>query len=194
MCLSPEPSQLLGTRDERRRGSRPSEGGESVDLARSVPTTIKEVQQFLGFAGYYLRFVKHFADVAHPLHRLTERVTEFCWTDECQAAFDELRRRLVTSPVLAYPDYTKPFTLDTDASDTGIGGVLSQRDADGKERVIAYASRALSKLERNYCVTGRELLAVVGLLCPILQAIFTGTVIYIENGSWSRFTDVAQKF
>ena len=126
-----------------------------------IPTTVKEVQQFLGFAGYYRRFVKHFANVARPLHRLTERVTEFRWTDECQAAFDELRRRLVTSPVLAYPDYTKSFTLDTDASDTGIGGVLSQRDADGEERVIAYASRALSKPERNYCVTRRELLGVV---------------------------------
>ena len=126
-----------------------------------IPTTVKEVQQFLGFAGYYRRFVKHFADVARPLHRLTERVTEFRWTDECQAAFDELRRRLVTSPVLAYPDYTKSFTLDTDASDTDIGGVLSQRDADGEERVIAYASRALSKPERNYCVTRRELLGVV---------------------------------
>ena len=102
-------------------------------LTWPVPTTVKEVQQFLGFAGYYRRFVKHFADVARPLHRLTERVTEFFWTDECQAAFDELRRRLVTSPVLAYPDYTKSFTLDTDASDTGIGGVLSQRDVDGEE-------------------------------------------------------------
>ena len=63
--------------------------------------------------------------------------------------------------MLTYPDYTKSFTLDTDASDTGIGGVLSQRDADGEERVIAYASRALSKPERNYCVTRRELLGVV---------------------------------
>ena len=98
-----------------------------------VPMTVKEVQQFLGFAGYYRRFVKHFADVARPLHHLTERTMEFRWTKQCQVAFDELRRRLVTAPVLAYPDYTKPFTLDTDASDTGIGGVLSQRGADGEE-------------------------------------------------------------
>ena len=126
-----------------------------------TPTTTKEVQQFLGFAGYYRRFVRDFAEIARPLHRLTERTSVFRWTDECQAAFKELRQRLVTAPVLAYPDYSKPFTLDTDASATGIGGVLSQQDSDGRERVIAYASRVLSKPERNYCVTRRELLAVV---------------------------------
>ena len=118
-----------------------------------TPTTTKEVQQFLGFAGYYRRFVRDFAEIARPLHRLTERTSVFRWTDECQAAFKELRQRLVTAPVLAYPDYSKPFTLDTDASATGIGGVLSQQDSDGRERVIAYASRVLSKPERNYCVT-----------------------------------------
>jgi hypothetical protein len=70
---------------------------------------------------------------------------------------------LTSSPVLAYPDYAKPFILDTDASNTGIGGVLSQVGEDGEERVIAYASCVLSKLERNYCVTWRELLAAVHL-------------------------------
>ena len=118
-----------------------------------MPTTTKEVQQFLGFAGYYRRFVSDFAEIARPLYRLTERTSVFRWTDECQAAFEKLRQRLVTAPVLAYPDYSKPFTLDTDASATGIGGVLSQQDSEGRERVIAYASRVLSKPERNYCVT-----------------------------------------
>ena len=69
--------------------------------------------------------------------------------------------KLVTTPILAYPDFNRPFILDTDASDIGIGAVLSQRDEEGRERVVAYASRTLSKAERKYCVTRRELLAVV---------------------------------
>ena len=79
---------------------------------------------------------------------------------ECQQAFDTIKKKLV-SPVLAFPDYTKEFILDTDASDTGIGFVLSQVQDDGSERVVAYASRLLSKAERRYSVTHRELLAVV---------------------------------
>ena len=72
-----------------------------------------------------------------------------------------MKQCLVTAPILAFPDYTKPFILDTDASDIGIGAVLSQFDVHGRERVIAYASRTLSKPERRYCVTRKELLSVV---------------------------------
>ena len=126
-----------------------------------VPTNKKETQQFLGFASYYRRFIKDFAKIAHPLHRLTEKTAFFVWTLECQGAFDELHERLCSAPVLAYPDFSKPFILDTDASNTGIGGVLSQVDDEGRERVIAYASRSLTKPECQYCVTRRELLAVV---------------------------------
>ena len=125
-----------------------------------VPTTPKEVQQFLGFANYYRRFVKDFATIARPLHRLTEKNNSFQWTPECQLSFEQLRNRLVSAPILAYPDFTKEFVLDTDASDVGIGAVLSQVTEKG-ERVIAYASRALTKPERRYSVTRRELLAVV---------------------------------
>ncbi len=126
-----------------------------------TPASTRETRQFLGFASYYRRFVKDFAHVARPLHRLTERSTNFVWTDECQDAFDELRRLLTSAPILAYPDFNRQFILDTDASDTGIGAVLSQTDGEGRERVIAYGSRLLTKAERRYCVTRRELLAVV---------------------------------
>ena len=85
----------------------------------------------------------------------------FKWTLECQHSFEELKYKLTTAPVLAYPDFSKPFILDTDASDFGIGGVLSQKGNDGEEHVVSYASRSLSKAERRYCVTRRELLAVV---------------------------------
>ena len=103
-----------------------------------TPKSTMEIQQFLGLVSYYRRFVKDFADIAHPLNRLTERNANFHWTQECQIAFDTLRGCLTASPVLAYPDYTKPFVLDTDASNTGIGVVLSQVGSDGEERVIAY--------------------------------------------------------
>ena len=126
-----------------------------------VPTSKKEVQQFIGFANYYRRFIKDFAQHAKPLHRLTEQTSPFKWTDTCQDSFSELRKRLCTTPVLAYPDFSRPFILDTDASDVAIGGVLSQCDDNGRERVIAYGSRLLTKPERRYCVTRRQLLAVV---------------------------------
>ena len=126
-----------------------------------VPTCTREVQQFLGFASYYQRFIRDFSQLAKPLHRLTERNCQFNWTPECQSAFERLKVKLTTAPVLAYPDYGRPFILDTDASDVGIGGVLSQRDDQGQERVVAFASRSLSKAERHYCITRKELLAVI---------------------------------
>ncbi|KAL5479795.1 hypothetical protein EMCRGX_G023373 [Ephydatia muelleri] len=102
-----------------------------------------------------------FAEVAKPLHRLTEHAVNFSWTAECQEAFENLRSRLTRAPLLAFPDYTLPFVLDTDTSDLGIGAVLSQISSLGQEQVVAYGSRLLSKAERNYSVTRRELLAVV---------------------------------
>ena len=126
-----------------------------------TPQSRKEVQQFLGLANYYRRFIKNFGTIAKPLHRLTEKNITFQWTDTCQQAFDNLRKCLMTSPILAHPDWSKSFILDTDASDCGIGAVLSQVNSDASECVIAYASRSLSRQEQRYCVTRRELLAVV---------------------------------
>ena len=125
-----------------------------------VPKTQTEVKSFIGLASYYRRFVKGFADIARPLHQLTEKGKKFRWGDDCQEAFVQLKSRLITAPVLAYPDPQKMFVLDTDASDVGIGAVLSQESDDG-EHVVAYASRALSKEERRYATTKKELLAMV---------------------------------
>ena len=126
-----------------------------------VPASQKEVRQFVGLVSYYRRFIQNFATIAKPLHRLTEKNAHFKWTSQCQAAFELLKQCLITAPVLTYPNYRKPFILDTDASDTGIGAVLSQIDDNSREQVIAYASRTLSKPERRYCVTRKELLSVV---------------------------------
>ena len=129
-----------------------------------IPTSKREVQQFLGLANYYRRFVEDFAKIAKPLHRLTEKTMKFEWSADCQASFEHLRQKLVSAPILAFPDLGKPFILDTDASDVGIGAVLSQIDENGAERVIAYASKALTKPEHRYCVTRKELLAVVSFI------------------------------
>jgi hypothetical protein len=86
---------------------------------------------------------------------------KYVWTEKQQRAFDYLKQRLITSPILTYPNFEKPFTLYTDASGTGIGAVLSQVGEDGKEHVISYASRSLNKAEINYPITDQECLAVV---------------------------------
>ena len=123
--------------------------------------SVQEVRRFVGFASYYRRFIKDFATIAAPLHKLTQKKVDFVWTDECQDAFDTLKHRLTTPPILTYPDAHRKFILDTDASDYGIGATLSQIDDQGRERVIAFASRALSKSQRRYSTTRREMYAVV---------------------------------
>ena len=99
--------------------------------------------------------------IARPLHHLTEKTVTFNCTEECETSFQKLHLKLVSPPVQAFPDHSRGFILDTYASNTGIGCVLSQAQNDGSEHVIAYGSRVLSKSERNYCVTKWELLAVV---------------------------------
>jgi hypothetical protein len=101
-----------------------------------VPQTVKEVRSFLGLAGYYRRFIENFSKIAKPLTSLLEKGVDFSWTDERQKAFEELKKRLTTAPVLTLPDQSKRFTVYCDASRDGLGGVLMQEG-----RVIAYASR-----------------------------------------------------
>lgn len=125
-----------------------------------VPVNIKQLRSFLGLCSYYRKFILNFAKVARPLNSMTEN-KPFLWTDECNTAFQQLKSKLMHSPVLAYPDpQGSEFILDTDASNKAIGSVLSQIQ-DGKEKVIGYFSHALGKSETNYCVTRKELLAIV---------------------------------
>ena len=148
-------------------GHKVSREGVSTDPAKvekvtnwPTPTSTQEVQQFLGLSSYYRKFIKNFASIARPLQRLTERGRAFAWTTECANSFAVLKQQLTSAPILVFPDCSKLFILDTDASQDGIGAVLSQIH-DGAERVVAYASRSMTKAERKYCVTRKELLAVV---------------------------------
>ena len=110
---------------------------------------VSEVRAFMGLSGYYRRFIKDFSAIAAPLYNLTRKESEFRWTTECQEAFDELKKGLVEEPILALPTDSGTYVLDTDASDFGLGAVLSQRQ-DDQEKVIAYASRTLGKPEQKY--------------------------------------------
>ena len=124
------------------------------------PKTATEVRSFLGLAGYYRRYVKGFAAIAAPLHALTRKDALFHWSEDCQAAFDQLKARLTTSPITAFPDFSQAFRLYTDASTAGLGAILAQV-REGKGCIICCASRALNKAEKSYPATKLECLAIV---------------------------------
>ena len=125
-----------------------------------TPTDIHQLRSFLGLASYYRRFVAGFSTVAAPMFSLMRKDTPYERGPQQNAAFHELKQALCKDPVLVAPNTELPFILDTDASNTGLGAVLSQLTPDG-ERVVAYHSHTLDKSERNYCVTRKELLAVI---------------------------------
>jgi len=124
-----------------------------------VPKNLHDVRSFIGLCSYYRRFIAGFADIAAPLHALAGKDVKFQWKIEHQLAFEQLKLKLTSAPVLAMPSNDGHYILDTDASDIGLGAVLSQVQ-DGEERVIAFASRTLQKPEKNYETTRKELLAV----------------------------------
>ena len=126
-----------------------------------TPKSLKEVRQFLGLASYYRRFICGFATIAHSLHSLTQKDAIFQWSPECQQAFQQLKDALISPPVLAYPNFSTSFTLETDASIKGLDAVLSQLQDDGCLHPVAYASRSLSGAEKRYAITELETLAVV---------------------------------
>ena len=126
-----------------------------------VPKDIKSLKQFLGLSSFYRRFVRNFAKIAEPLHRLTRKDIPFVWNSDCQQSYEYLKSKLIESPVLAYPNFNEDFCLETDASVKGLGAILSQVGEDRKKHPVAYASRALSDSERRYVITELETLAVV---------------------------------
>ena len=136
---------------------------EKTEVVKSWPISanVKELRSFVGLCSYYRRFIARFVDVAQPLYQCMKG--PFNWTLDCDGAFQKLKQLLTEAPLLGYPTADDSFVVDTDASLTGVGAVLSQVQ-DGKERVISYFSHRLSKAESNYCVTRRELLAVIKAL------------------------------
>ena len=156
------------------------------------PSNVKELRQFLGFAGYYRRFVKAYSSIAQPLNVLLEghcthkpkqkkkkgksskKPVEWVWGKEQQLAFDTLKDKLTNPPVLAYADYSLPFSVHTDACGKGLGAVLYQKQ-DGADRVIAYASRGLRPSERKYPAHKLEFLALKWALTDKFHDYLMGT-------------------
>lgn len=135
----------------------------SAILNFPTPTSAKEVKMFLGTCSWYRRFIRDFSTIAAPLNKLTctgKNAPSFSWSEDAEQAFLALKNALVTAPVLAVPDFDKPFTVHCDASSFGLGGMLSQ-NIDGHDHPIAFVSRSLNKAERNYSATEREALAVL---------------------------------
>lgn len=144
------------------------------------PQNPTEVRAFVGLCSYYRRFVRDFAQRAAPLHRLTCKDTPFLWTTECDAAFEYLKGVLSSAPVVTMPDFGAPFKVYTDASMEAVGAVLAQ-DRNGLERVVVYASQALTPTERRWSTFDRELWAVVWAVRQFRH--------YIGSASFTIITD-----
>ena len=154
-----------------------SEAGIATDPAKiekvanwPVPESVNDVRSFLGFVGYYRKYIKGFSQIAKPLTDLLRglestskkksKLLKVKWQQQEQQAFDKLKTACVTAPVLGYADFSKPFILHTDSSLDGLGAVLYQVDPEGNLKVIAYASRGLSQPEKNYPAHKLEFLAL----------------------------------
>ncbi len=138
------------------------------------PTNVREVRRFLGMCGFYRKHVSSFAKIATPLINLTRSNTVFTWTDECQKSFEHLKNSLVNSPIIAKDQVDQPFILTTDASDTHVGGVLSQLQSDGANKPVGYFSKKLNPCEIRYSAIDKEALAIV-LACRNFHHYLCGT-------------------
>ena len=124
------------------------------------PQKVRDVRSFLGLVGYYWRFIKDFSKLASPLFGLLGKDVEFIWSENCQESLDTLKRKLVTSPILSGPNWALPFHIHTDALNKAIGEALGQID-EKLPYAIYFISENLSKVELNYTMTEKELLAIV---------------------------------
>ena len=141
---------------------RPEESKLLAVEAFPVPKTKSQVRAFLGLTGYYRRFIQDYAETANALTDLTRKNSpnRIVWSPECDKAFTQLKQSLCSSTVLCSPDFHRPFILQTDASNRGVGAVLSQHDDEGVERPVAYYSRKLLPREERYSTVEKECLAI----------------------------------
>ena len=142
-------------------GLKPSECNLTAVREFPVPTNLKHLRQFLGLTSHYRCFIHNYAKIAHSLCAMIRKGARYQWTADCEVAFETLKSKLLTPPILAYPDFDKDFVLETDASKHGLGAILSQRQEDNRLHPVAYASRSISASEANYAITNLETLAVV---------------------------------
>ena len=146
------------------------------------PKTLTEVRSFMGLLQFFRRFIKDFSKLSAPLTNLTRKGEGIQkWDERCDESFELLKSAITSSPILIAPDWKKPFRGHIDASETAVGGTLTQLDADGRDRVIAFFSKKLSLAEQNYTANDRELLGLVYFLQRFRC--------YLEGTSFEIFTD-----
>ena len=158
-----------------------------------TPKTVYDVRSFLGFVGYYRGFIRNFSKIAKPIREVitglenqskrTAKKTFVEWTEAADSAFEHLKKLCISTPILAYPDYKLPFVLHTDSSSEGLGAVLYQKQ-NGKLRVIAYASRSVSKAESHYPAHKLEFLALKWAVCEKFHEYLYGSnlfEVYTDN-------------
>ncbi|KAF8750036.1 hypothetical protein RHS01_09663 [Rhizoctonia solani] len=126
-----------------------------------VPTKVKEVQSFLGFANFLRRFVANFSHIARPLHNLVKKDTPWKWDLKEQEAFQGLKDAITNAPVLCHADPSKPYFLETDASGAALGSILSQQQEDGRLHPLGFLSESFKGAEQNYDTHDKELLAII---------------------------------
>ena len=154
----------------------------------TLPRTVMDVHNFLGFTNHYCRFIQSYAKVAWPLNALisgdnaNHKKSLVKWNPECQQAFDQLKDLCTKTPILAYVNYKKPFQLQTDASDLGLGAVLYQNDASSHQRVIVYMRCSLSNTKRNYPAHKLEFLALKWVVTDRFHE-------YLYGGQFDVYTD-----
>ncbi|GJV38573.1 reverse transcriptase domain-containing protein [Tanacetum coccineum] len=147
------------------------------------PTNIKGVRSFLGHAGFYRRFIKNFSMISKPMTQLLMKDAKFDFSDDCKKAFNILKEKLTTAPIIISPDWNVPFELMCDASDFAVGAVLGQR-IDGKFKPIYYASKTLNNAQEHYTTTEKELLAVVFSFDKFRQyLVLSKTVVYTDHSA-----------
>ena len=149
-----------------KRGVLPSKKNLEAIARCPPPDTYTKVKSFVGLVGHYRRFIKGFANIAAPLYNLTSGENKDKKSEhldlplEAREAFDCLKAACLQAPILAFPDFGKPFLLETDASGKGLGAVLSQKQSDGRYHPIAYASHIMTETEQRYHSNKQEFLAL----------------------------------
>ncbi|RDY02854.1 Retrovirus-related Pol polyprotein, partial [Mucuna pruriens] len=152
------------------------------------PTSMREVRSFLGHAGFYRRFIKNFSKLALPLSKLLQKDVEFNFDQPCIEAFQELKSRLTSAPILQAPNWDLPFELMCDASNSALGAVLGQRARVGQPvHVIAYASRTMDPAQQNYTTTEKELLAIVFALDKFRSYLLGSKIIVFSDHAALRY-------
>ena len=165
---------------------------EKVEVIRSwkEPRTVKGIQSFLGFCNFYRRFIRDYGIIARPLVRLTRQDTPFLFDSDCSEAFEELKERLLSAPVLRHYDPELETMLETDASDGVVAGILSQLHSDGEWHPVAFFSKTMAPAECNYEVHDKEMLAIIRSLSQWraeLQGIGSKVKIYTDHKALEYF-------